>query len=227
MMQQSRNSFIGIFLFILILLMIGPNILPRFIAIIPFADEGIPCSRLPTATNRAIHQSLIGRASNNPISLSVQADPIPRTPEGTWTIRITVINNIIGTVPILYNPNQVIVGDNGTNGLGLIFDPPNSLSTGGVRQNQGLTTFPETDIRLLGPRQRCVHRVEFPANQLDSAVATGSARVRAYYRISTSGTVVQSPNTAATPIYSDQGLRVLNGYIESASVLIPLEALGN
>lgn len=229
MFRQSNtsNRLFGILLLLILFFIVGPNSLPNLISRIPFADEGVPCSRLPTANNRGTHQSLIGRISDDPISLEVRVDPIPRTPEGTWVIRIAVINNSIGTVPILYNPNQVIIGDNGTSGLGLIFDPANTLSTGAVRQNQGLTSFPESDIRLLGPRQRCIHRVSFPASQLDPAVASGSAQVRAYYRISSPGAVVQPPNTTATPTYTDQGLRALNGYVESARVLIPLDNAAN
>lgn len=216
---DNPNLLVGIFLLIVLAVIIGPNTLPRLLSSANI-DESIPCAWLRRGTDRAYHQSLIGRAAANPLRLQVRSSPVPTTPDGSLVITIVVINESLGTIPIVYNPDQVIVGDNGTSGLGVIFNPPNNLSTGAARSDPA--SFPEENIRLLGPRQRCVHRMTFPASQLDVSLATGSSQVRAFYRINSAGNVQQT-NPSATPIYPDQGLdTVAGGYVESAPVTIPL-----
>ncbi|MBZ0292626.1 MAG: hypothetical protein K8L99_08715 [Anaerolineae bacterium] len=220
--ENSTNSLVGIFLLILLAVFIGPNMLPRFVSsVAPGLDESIPCAWLREGQERAYHQSLIGRAAANPLSLSVRTSAVPNTADGVLSISITVSNNSLGTIPILYNSNQVIVGDNGTSGLGIIFTPPASINLGTGRQDS--TSYPEENIRILGPRQRCVHRIDIPVSQLDQSILSGASQVRAYYRINSAGQSV--PNPAATAIYPDQGLdTVPNGYIESSSVPISLSA---
>lgn len=220
---ENPNALVGIFLLILLAVFIGPNMLPRLAS--SFApgviDESIPCAWLRNADQLAYHQSLIGRAALNPLSLGVRTSSVPTTADGRLIISIIIANDSLGTVPIVYNPTQVIVGDNGTSGLGIIFTPANNLSTGANRSDS--TSFPEQNIRLLGPRQRCIHRVEFPATQLDATIASGAAQVRAFYRINSAGQT--QPNAVATAIYNDQGLnKVPNGFLESPSVPIPLVA---
>jgi hypothetical protein len=217
---NSQNALAGIFLLLLLAVFAGPNTLPRLLSrSIPFVDEGVPCDWLPTASGQSQHQSLIGRAAEDPISLSVSSSPIPSAEGGTLDISITVINASLGAVPILFNPDQVLVGDNSTSGLGIIFDPPNNLSTGFTRQDA--VSYPESDIRLLGPRQRCVHKLQFAANQLDASLGTGNATVKAYYRINSAGQIIET-GAGVNPVYTDQGLKVRDGYIESAPVFIPL-----
>jgi hypothetical protein len=214
------NRIVGLVLLVLLAVLAGPNTLPRLLSsVLPgIIYEGVPCAWLRTADDRADHQSLLGRAAQNPVQLRVQTTAIPTDPAGSLYVQITVINESLGTVPIVYNPRAVIVGDPGSNGLGLLFTPQTSLSTGGTRNPTGS----DADLRLLGPRQRCVHTEEFPAGNvlIDQALASGQATVRAYYRNSTAGTTVQEPGVAATPIFNDQGL--WTGYVESDTVSIPL-----
>jgi hypothetical protein len=214
----STNALVGIFLLVLLAVFAGPGMLPRIISsIIPSADESIPCEWLRSGEDRAEHQSLIGRSAVNPISLRVRTSALPRTVEERLVINIVITNESIGTVAIYYNPTQVRLGDDGsTSGLGVVFNSPNAVPAG--QQGQG-TAYPEADIRLLGPRQSCVHRLEFAANQYpDASISTGNATVKAYYR-----NTVRAPsrvvNTLATPIYPDQGLWV--GVAESEPVTIP------
>jgi hypothetical protein len=217
----NSNFFIGVILLILLAVFAGPATLPRFLSnVIPQFYEGVPCAWLRTAEDRAFHQSLLGRAASEPFSLRVQTTAIPTDPSASMFVNIVITNNSLGTVPFVYDPNSVVVGDNGTSGIGLIFTPTNSLFAGTQRQDSG--TVPEQNLRILGPRQSCVVTVEFPAGNVlpDPAVTSGSARVRAYYRNNTSGQIVQGVGTLATPIYTDQGL--WTGYVESADVLIPL-----
>lgn len=219
--SDNPNLLVGIFLLILLAVFIGPNIMPRILnSVAPGMDESFPCAWLRRGTERAYHQSLIGRAAINPLTLLVRAGNVPNTPDGRLVINIVVINNSLGTVPFVYNPEQVIVGDNGTSGLGLIFTPPNALVSGSPRSDPA--SFPEDNIRLLGPRQRCVHRVEFPANQMDVTLASGGSQVRAFYRINSAGGVQQT-DPRATPIYRDQGLDVISGgFVQSPPVTIPI-----
>ena len=145
-----------------------------------------------TADDRAFHQSLLGRAATNPFSLSVQTTALPTDASGSLFVNISITNNSLGTVPFVYDPQRVIVGDNGTSGLGLIFTPQNSLSAGVPRQDSG--TVPETNLRLLGPRQSCVVTVEFPGGNVlvDPSITSGQANVRAYYRNNQNGQTSQT-----------------------------------
>ncbi|HLU08071.1 MAG TPA: hypothetical protein VK003_00255 [Oceanobacillus sp.] len=222
-MQAVRNRFgsntiVGLAMLMLLAMFAfyGPGLLSDALPGIIY--EGVPCEWLRQADDRANHQSLLGRGAPNPIVLSVAARPLPTTGDGFLYIYITVANNSLGTVPFVYDPNAVIVGDNGTSGLGVIFNPANSLSNG-TRQDYG-ANIPEQFIRLLGPRQRCVHTIAFPAGNVlvDPSLTSGTAQVRAYYRNNSAGSVVQPPGAVATPIYTDMGL--WTGFVESGSVTI-------
>lgn len=226
---DSSNTIVGIVIIVVLLVFVGPNLFPSLIArTLPFVDESIPCNRLRNAQGRAYHQSLIGVSSNDPILLRVQPDPIPPTNEGAWIVRIIIQNTTIGTVPIVYEENGVIIGDQtNSSGFGLIFTPPVSLNTGGQRNTANVTSFPEQSIRLLGPRQRCIHRVVFSAAQIDNILRSGQGTVRAYYRITSAG-VTQQTNPQATPIFNSQGLDIItSGFIQSDPVQIPITVTAN
>lgn len=218
---SNPNMFVGVILLVLLAVFAAPSSLPRFISnIFPQFYEGVPCSWLKTAEDRANHQSLLGRSAADPISLRVQTTNLPADAAGSLYISVVVTNISLGTVPFVYDPLHIIVGDNGTSGLGIIFTPPNSLTFGTPRQDAN--PVPEANLRLLGPKQSCVVTMEFPGGNvlIDPSVASGSAQVRAFYRNNSPGQITQSAQTLATPIYRDQGL--WTGYIESPSVPIPL-----
>lgn len=211
----------GLILLLLLAVVAGPSMLPRLLSnVIPQFYEGVPCSWVRAASDRAFHQSLIGRSAANPFSISVQSTRLPADGSGSLFINVIITNNSLGTVPFVYDPQRVIVGDNGTSGLGVIFTPANSLSAGAPRSDTG--AVPEANLRLLGPRQSCVVTLEFPAGNVlpDPSIANGAAQVRGYYRNNNSGQIGQPSNTVATPIYTDQGL--WTGYVESANAPIPL-----
>src|SRR4051794_27855761 len=129
--SNNPNLFVGLILLLLLAVFAGPSTLPRLLSSInPQFYAGVPCSWVRIADDRAFHQSLIGRAAANPFSLSVQTTALPKDASGSLFVNIIITNNSIGTVPFVYDPQRVIVGDNGTSGLGLIFTPPNSLSAG-------------------------------------------------------------------------------------------------
>lgn len=120
----------------------GPNNLPRFVSgLFPQFYEGVPCAWLRSADDRANHQSLLGRSAESPLSLRVTATQISRDPAGSFYVNIILTNELLGTVAVVYNPNQVLVGDNNSSGLGLIFNPNTSLSAGLGRQDS--STIPE------------------------------------------------------------------------------------
>jgi hypothetical protein len=217
--SENPNTLVGIFLLVLLAVFIGPNMLPRLVSsVAPNLDEAVPCAWLQNGLDRANHQSLIGRAAVNPIRLSVRTGSVPNTADGSFRITITVINESLGTVPIVYNEQQVIMGDNGTSGLGVIFDGAVNIPINNARQDTA--SFPEANIRLLGPRMRCVHRMDFAASQVS---ITPGASIRAFYRITSAGQVFQTQNLEATPIYPDQGLAVIRGgYVESQPFTIPI-----
>jgi hypothetical protein len=95
------------------------------------------------------------------------------------------------------------------------------MVTGGFRQTAGLATFPESKIKLLGPRQRCVHTIDIPYSRLDPSLLTiAQTPVRAYYRITTAG-AAQSTTPGEPFVFSDQGLALFtNGYVQSEPFII-------
>ena len=114
---DSSNSIIGIVILVLLTVFVAPDILPQLVAeTIPFVDEGLPCSRLLTAQDRANHQSLIGRAATDPLLIKTEVSPYSNNGTDNLVIRVIIINETIGTVPLVFNPNQVIVGDDGNSG---------------------------------------------------------------------------------------------------------------
>lgn len=218
----GNSSFlVGVILLLLLLVFAGPSTLPRFVSsIVPQFYEGAPCAWLRAAEDRGNHQSLLGRSAEAPLSLRVTASQISRDPAGIFYIQIIITNESLGTVGIVYDPNEVIVGDNNTSGLGLIFNPPVSLPVGSARLDS--TTIPEENIRLLGPRHRCVHTVEIPNTNalLDATLSSGTATVRAFYRNNARGQVFPTPGIVATPIFNDQGL--WTGLVTSDAVTISI-----
>ncbi len=216
---DNPNAVAGVFLLILLLAITGPNILPRLASNIPNVDEGVPCSWLREGEDRAIHQSLIGRDAGlsalPPISLSVVTNALPSDPTSTLTVSITVVNNTIGTVPFLLPNDVVAVGiDNNQPGLGVIFNGNSVVPPLGANN----VTYPEEQIRLLSPRQRCVHRVSFQVSELTGILGGfGNDTIIAYYRNGSRGA---AQATVDGQIYIDQGLWI--GVVQSDSFTIPV-----
>ena len=76
---NSSSLLVGVILLLLLLVFAGPNNLPRFVSgIFPQFYEGVPCSWLRTADDRANHQSLLGRSAENPLSIRVAPTTITR-----------------------------------------------------------------------------------------------------------------------------------------------------
>lgn len=204
--STNSNTIVGIFLLIVLAVFAGPNALPRLLAsFVPFADEGVPCEWLRNADQRERHQSLIGRLAstipnNPPLSLEVLPGALPSDMSGTWDIRVVLVNDSIGTIPVVIAPNPSFQ-DTGTPGIGVVF---NTGSVGQASQ-QPFQNY----IRLLGPRQRCVQRISVPAAQLGSLGINAGSTVTAYYRNNTPGGL----NNPAISVYPDFGLWV--GIIQS------------
>ena len=234
---DTSNTVIGIILLVMLLVFVGPTVIPRALSqSLTFFDEAIPCERLRMANDRGRHQSLIGTSAVDPLSIRVSPDPVPPPSSdaaATWRIRIIISNNTIGTVPIVYTPTDVIVGDaTNRSGIGLlVFDNGNQevqfSIPGNAPTNIGVTSYPDTAIRLLGPNQRCVHTERIPYSAIPQNIR-GGAIVSAYYRITTDG-VPPAVNANTPQIYSDQGLDVIDatiqgGRITSEAVIVPVNA---
>lgn len=214
----NPNTLAGIFLLIMLAVFAGPSVLPQLIrntlSVID-ASEGPACASLRTGEDRAIHQSLLGRASSQriqpPISLDVRTGPLPPDPTGNFVITVVITNETIGTIPILVTDDQLILDpNNGLNGIGVVFNNPTGIIANGT---EGVNSYAEDRVHLLGPRQLCVHRVTLPLNQVPgfSALIDQNATVKAFYRNNARGTAIAAPGQ--TPIFSDQGLWV--GVVES------------
>jgi hypothetical protein len=220
---DSSNTVIGIILLFMLFVFVGPDVLPTLLSrTFPFLDEGVPCSRLQTANDRGNHQSLIGRNTSNPFTMRVVVPPVPANPEATWNIQIIIQNNTIGTVPFVFD-NQARIGIGGvpdSSGIGLVFSPNVVYQAGQFASNAGAATIPESNIRVLGPRQRCAYRVQIPRNAI---VVPAGATVRSYYRINTAGQI-----TSGATIFQDQGLaRVTGGIVQSPETSVILTVLAN
>src|SRR5215510_7230289 len=107
---DSSNTIIGVILLFMLLVFVGPDVLPTLLArTFPFLTEGVPCARLQTANDLGEHQSLIGRNAVNPFEMRVVAPPVPEDPAATWNIQIIIQNTTIGTVPFVFD-NQARIG---------------------------------------------------------------------------------------------------------------------
>ncbi len=216
---SNQNIIVGLILLVVLAFLAGPGTISRFLAPISPYFEGVPCDRLRRADDRANHQSLLGRAAEDALELRVSASGLPSDGAGSLIIAITVINNSVGAVPIVYNYNEVIVGDNGTSGLGIIFSSNVSVNGVGLGVRSGQpATIPETDIRVLGPRQRCIHTIDIAGGSVlnNPGFIGGQTTVVAFYRGTTSGAI---PAANPTPIFPDQGLPI--GTVVSGAVVIP------
>ncbi len=204
-MRRLRNNSSSIVLIVILLTLAtfaGPNALPRLLSnFIPFVDEGPPCERLRSAENRDQHQSYLGRLANQegePLSVRIDADDIPNELDGELVIRIIVTNESIGTVPIVY-PGDIIVNNTALNGIGLVF---NSLAIEATSPQAGL--IPDSNIKLLAPRQRCVEHYSIPVADLANRGIGPNSTVQAYYRNTTPGSIAVDEDS----VFSDQGLWV-------------------
>lgn len=222
--RENPNVFAAIVLLFLLVIFAGPNNLPRLISsLLPFADEGVSCDRLRDGTNRAYHQSLLGRRVSQqptpPISLEVRTTPITDQ-AATISITVVVTNRTVAPVPILITTgNFILIPEQPISGLGI------TLNTAATVPFVGETavSYPESRIRILGPRQRCVHRVTYElANRPPALLGlTPESTIKAFYRNTFVGTVA-IPNIPgqfiSPPPYTDQGLWI--GIVESEVVKI-------
>jgi hypothetical protein len=215
--RENPNAIAGLFLLILLAVFAGPTVLPQLIAnTIPFIDEGVPCTRLRDGSQRAVQQSLIGRAvsndpSNPPVRLRVRTGGVE--PDSTISISVIVINETLGTVPILVTEDSMILNpQEARNGIGVVFGQ--TPIPQGVGEAGG--TYAADRIHLLGPRQLCVHRVRVPLSQIpnSSALVAENITATAFYRNNNPGSLA----VTGTTLFPDQGLWV--GQVESEPTLI-------
>lgn len=235
---DSSNTIIGVVILVLMTVFVAPDVLPQLVSnSIPFIEEGVPCEQVVGGQDRANNQSLIARGAQDALTLRTEVGRFPNADGVTpFIVRIIVINETIGTVPFVYDPNQVIVGnDPNSSGFGIQFNPPVNIAldtNGDGIQNisnrpQGTgVSFAREDIGVLGPGQRCVIRIDIPNAQAQQ-IQAGISSVRGYYRVLTAGGMVQI-NPLATPVFTDQGMNVVAGnFVESDPVIIPAAAFAN
>ena len=203
--RNNPNAFIGLILLVVLAVFILPDRLPRFIAdLSPYLFAGIPCGRLPAANDLAAHQSIIGRSVADPLLLEIAAAEIDE--ENKLALRLSVTNRSLGAVPIVYQEDHITVApaDDSSDGFGIIVEP--EPADGAYRRSEpNPETYAETDIRLLGPRQSCVHATEITAG---AAMVRDGGFAQAWYRMSVAG-AQQPQSEGMREIYSDQGLDIL------------------
>ena len=213
--KDNPNAMVGLFMLMLLAVLAGPNTLPRLISdVIPFADAGVPCDWLRTGEDRAYHQSLLGRDINtrteSPISLSVSTSSVATAQIGAFVITIEVVNKTLAPVPILVESNRLILSETSAeSGFGVTLNPASVIAASG-EIGPG---YPEERIHILGPRQRCIHRVT--VSNVDNAgflstLTVSNPTIKAFYRNNLPGQVTF---VAEDQPFVDQGLWV--GVVES------------
>lgn len=213
---ENPNAVAAVFMLVLLAVFAGPDVLPRIFSSIPFVDEGVACDNLRLGDERDVHQSLIGRevATNPeaPLNLNIVTNTISGV-DDQLVVSITVSNRTLGTLPILIVEDSVLVNQGGgQSGLGVSFDGNIIGASAGPPAG--------TQVRLLGPRQVCVHRVAFRVAELPQGFLTGAGSVTAYYRNNSPGIAGQSGLRA--PVYADQGLWV--GLTQSEPYIVPVSS---
>lgn len=215
--RENSNAIAGLFLLVLLAVFAGPTVLPQLLSEnVEFVDEGVPCSWLRDASERATHQSLIGRAAaqnqaDPPMRLRVRTGSLPAAPTDGYEISVVITNETIGTLPFVLPPTTLILDPaNPISGLGVVFNNNAPIPNNGEQ----VGSYPDTRIRLLGPRQTCVYTVTVPFNSIpnSSALTAGNASVRAFYRNAVTGGTTPRPGEAT--VYNDQGLWI--GVVESS-----------
>ena len=204
--RDNPNSYIGIILLVILAIFVLPARLPAFIANFrPDSVGGMPCGRLPAARDLAAHQSILARAAVDPLRLALSANDIDA--EGELSLRLTVSNKSLGSVPILFqNDNLVVAGEEDeSNGLGLLIRPAPSDGTVD-RTDADRAGYDEADIRFLGPWQTCAHDIEVTAS---ATMISDGGTARAWYRMVIAGE--HAPQSEGTQvIFPDQGLAILS-----------------
>jgi hypothetical protein len=212
---RGSNAIVGTFFILLLATLLSPSVAPAFIArYLPFIDEGIPCGSARQAEGRVQHQSLLGRAasaSGFPLAVEVSLGPYPIDATGTLVVKLVLLNRSVGTVPFVF-PGDVLINNATINGAGIVF---NNQPIPNVQAQQ--TLVPDSNIRLLAPRQRCVLRVDIPAAQFGQYGISPGTFVKGFYRNATTG-ASQGILPGQTQLFPDQGLWV--GVTESNPVSI-------
>lgn len=223
----SRRKVLTLFILLsLVMIAVGSNLLPRILGnVIKGVGEGIPCDWLRNPPDLRKRQSLLARFSTEPLSVRVKSEPFPTHAESTWRVKIIVYNRTAGTLPILYHPDQVLIGDDpNTSGFGITFRPVLPLQNFASRQAR--TSYNLDEIRLLGPRQRCYIALDFPgAASIIDTETIRSVTAQAYYRILNRGEHPIGEEGIDQAMFPDQGLLATVksvGVIFSPELEIPL-----
>lgn len=203
--RNNPNAFIGIVLLVVLVVFVLPDRLPGSIAgLSPQLVAGIPCARLPGAKDLAAHQSILGRQAQDPLQLKLTAGDI--NDDGELVMRLSVANISLGAVPIVFQVDNVVVAEanDDTDGFGLIIQPAPDAGLS-ARADPNPETYAESDIRLLGPRQTCVHSLELVAS---AAMISAGGSASAWYRMRAAGEQ-QPQSEGVREIFPDQGLDIL------------------
>lgn len=215
--RDNPNAFIGIILIVALVVFVLPDRLPAFFAeLAPNLFAGIPCARLPAAKDLAAHQSILARQTQDPLQLALSASELDK--DGALTLRLTVTNLSLGLAPIVFQPDnmEIAEADQGADGFGISVKPAPAKG-GSSRQNPNPTSYSESDIRLLGPRQSCLHAMELVAS---SKMVAAGGTVRARYRMTIAG-AQQPQSDGVQAIFQDQGLDILSeGVVYSKEIAI-------
>ncbi len=200
-------------------------LLPRFW---PTLATGVDCTGLPHPLLTGSNQSLLA-AQTDPTLLVLELVPERNVLNAgdTLVLYIRFINNSMAPFTLFMLPEEAVLRYTGQE-IGLMFsligadgrvlgEPPSPAHPlTPVRQQ-----YRASELRMLGPRQRCTVRLELPPVRLEGASLTGGQyRITAVYRNQFKGTYSSVQRLTPTPIFGDQGVWV--GQVQSNDIVISI-----
>ncbi len=212
--------------------------------VVPSLDRGAICTNLPHPRG-GNNQSLLALSGNDHQDMELELDLLHEAenergdvliPNGeTLVLRLTFDNKDIGPVMLYINPNQYRIQFydefEAANGLGVNFEiRPVSADT--PRRQAGVPevatgVFDLDDLYLLPATSQCYVEYRISTDvlaQLQPSVAVGEWRIRAYYRNSQRGVLIeptpQGSQSTPTPMFDDQG--VWTGSVRSNEVIFEI-----
>jgi hypothetical protein len=195
---------------LLILLVIA---LPGIWGRLPGAASGVSCQSLASPKISGNNQSLLSvQQPPDVLHLELAPPDVVISQGQPLVLELRFINEGMAPVTLFLPPDEFVFRYTEQE-AGILFsiqtadgraigEPPNVRPPFPIRQQ-----FPQNQLHVLGPRQRCNVRIELDPARLNSAqLVTGQYRITAVYRNQYRGTVPPVGPQTPTPIFKDQGV---------------------
>ena len=193
---------------------------------LPYVVSGVGCDNLSAAEMSGSNQSVLGsQAAESDLRLELVPNPINLTTADPLTMEVRLINNSMRPLT-LFLPQGEYVFRYDDQESGLLFSIVGA--TDGQPRGEGANVRPpfvapsqfnQTDLHVLGPRQRCSVSVTIdPARLASSRVTPGSYNIIAFYRNTSRGALPAIRANTPTPMFPDAG--VWTGTVRSNQITL-------